>query len=88
VSPTVSVPSSGSSGAVQQLRVAGCGDDHLEQGGLAGPVRPDDPDDPARRQGERQVLVQQLVAEALQHPSASTTFAPSRGPSGIMISAW
>ena len=31
------------------------------------PLAPDDPDDAAWRQGERQVIVQQLVAEGLHH---------------------
>ena len=40
--------------------------DHAEQRRLAGAVRPDDADDPARRQLERQVLDQHAVAEALR----------------------
>src|SRR5438445_7203566 len=39
--------------------------DHLEQRRLAGAVRADDTDDAARRQLERQVFDQKLVAEAL-----------------------
>src|SRR5207342_969769 len=37
----------------------------LEQGRLAGAVRPDHADDAARRQGERKVFEQQLVAIGL-----------------------
>src|SRR3954447_14584532 len=39
--------------------------DHLEQRRLAGAVRPDHADDPAARQGEVEVVDQQIVAEAL-----------------------
>src|SRR5579863_6967935 len=39
--------------------------DHTEQSGLAGAVRPDDPDDTAGRQFESQIVNQQIVAEAL-----------------------
>src|SRR5690606_1035540 len=39
--------------------------DHAEQGRLARAVRPDDADDAARRQLERQIVDEQTVAEAL-----------------------
>src|SRR5204863_8371773 len=39
--------------------------DHAEKGRLAGAVRPDHADDAARREAEREVLEQELVAEAL-----------------------
>src|SRR4051794_26772992 len=42
--------------------------DHLEQRGLAGAVGPDDPDDPAAREVELEVVDEQLVAEALAQP--------------------
>ena len=57
VSPTSSVPRVG-------LLLAG---DHPEERRLAGAVRADHADDPARRQVEREVLDQQAVAEALLH---------------------
>ena len=41
-------------------------DDHPEQGRLAGAVGADHADDAGRRQGEREVLDQQLVPEALR----------------------
>ena len=48
-------------GAGVRLLLAG---DHAEQRGLAGAVRADDADDAAGRQLERQVVDQQIVAEA------------------------
>ena len=41
-------------------------DDHAEQRGFAGAVRPDDADDAARRQAEAEIVDQQLVAEAFR----------------------
>ena len=40
------------------------GHQHPEQGGLSGPVASDHPDDPGRRERERQILDEELVAEA------------------------
>ena len=55
--------------------------DHPEQRRLAGAVRTDHADDAAARQGEVEVVDQQVVAVALaQTPRASTTTSPSRGP--------
>jgi hypothetical protein len=65
--------------------VSGGGDDHPEQGGLARAVGADDPDDATGRQRERQVVVQQPVAESLGDPVGLDDHRPSRGPSGIMI---
>ena len=48
--------------AVVRLLLAG---DHAEERGLAGAVGADHADDARRRQGEREVLDQELVAEAL-----------------------
>jgi len=42
-------------------------DDHAEHRGLARAVGADDPADPARGQGEREVVDQQLIAERLAH---------------------
>src|SRR5690606_4720865 len=42
-------------------------DDHAEQGGLAGAVRPDHADDAARRQTEIEAFEQHAVAEGLAH---------------------
>src|SRR6266536_557092 len=42
-------------------------DDHAKEGGLAGAVGADDPDDAAARQVEVQILHQQIVAVALAH---------------------
>ncbi len=39
--------------------------EHAEERGLAGAVRADDADDAAGRQGERQILDQELVAHVL-----------------------
>ena len=48
--------------AAVRLFVAG---DHAEQGGLAGAVRSDDPDDAAGRQFEGEIVDQEIVAETL-----------------------
>ena len=53
--------------------------DQLEQGRFAGAVRPDHPDDPARRQAEIERLDQQPVAKALGDPfGADHQFAEPR----------
>jgi hypothetical protein len=51
--------------------------DHPEQRGLAGAVGPDDADNAARRQLERQVVDQQPVAKPFFRPSPSMTRCPA-----------